>query len=72
MIKVEKNIKLIIQEVQEYITNYENGTRYNYCTNIDVIFNTIYNSDEPEAALDIDIKPKEIENVENHKYKIEK
>lgn len=42
IIKIEKNIKLIVEEAQDYITNYENGTRYNFCTKIDVIFDKIY------------------------------
>ncbi|NRT32626.1 hypothetical protein BJV38_004789 [Clostridium beijerinckii] len=63
IVKVEKNIKSIVSEVQEYITNYENGTRYNFCTNIDVIFNKIYKPDgKQEVASEIDIKPKETEN----------
>lgn len=42
IIKIEKNIKEVIDEAKQYLQNYENGTRYNFCTNIDVIFNKIY------------------------------
>lgn len=52
--KIEKNIHLIISEAQEYLKNYEDGMRYNFCTDIDVIFDAIYGDvgiEEQEVAL---------------------
>lgn len=70
MIKIKKNIKQIIDEIQEYITNYETGTRYNYCTNIDVIFNKIYKGSigqDVEENISIkDIDSKEYVNLSNN------
>lgn len=42
MVKIKKNLSKIVNEAQEYIKNYESGIRYDYCTDIEVIFNTIY------------------------------
>lgn len=55
--KIEKNYKRIINEAQEYLNNYEKGTRYNYCTNIDLILNKIYNSEVfEEVAMTVEEK----------------
>lgn len=46
MIKIQKNLSKIVNEAQEYIKDYESGIRYDYCTNIEIIFNTIYGQGE--------------------------
>ena len=69
--KVQKNLNLIISEAQQYIKDYENGTRHNYCTNIDVIFNEIYDTDDKqEVASDIDIKSKVTVNKEKSEISV--
>lgn len=52
--KIEKNINLIVSEAQEYLKDYENGIRYNFCTNIDIIFDKIHRDtgiEEQQIAL---------------------
>ena len=42
---INKNLKQIIQEAQNYLASYEIGNRENYSTNIDEIFRALYSED---------------------------
>lgn len=56
--KIKKNLKNIINEAQEYLNDYENGIRYNYCVNIDAVLATVFIESEDtnnEVALAKDI-----------------
>lgn len=38
---IDKNLFKIVQGAQQYLTDYENGIRYNFCTDIDRMIHTL-------------------------------
>ena len=59
--KIEKNFKKIVDEAQDYLKNYEDGTRYNYCVDIDRVIKVVNNNliVQQEAAPTLDESEKD-------------
>lgn len=59
---IDKNISRIVNEAQEYLNNYENGERPNFCTDIEKMLNTIEQNKLHKQAI-INAVEKQIEKV---------
>jgi hypothetical protein len=63
---IDRNISRIVNEAQEYLNNYENGERPNYCTDIDKMIITLEQNKLHKQSI-IELVEKQIDKTNQEK-----